>query len=130
MNNLHIEPVYGVYKSPEVRMDAQTGLCEITGDSYIEDTWGFYQPIINWIAEYTHMTQGTLDVTFKINYYNTSSSRVFQDILKVIKDYSLQQEDIKITWYYDPDDDSTLEDGEDFKRYLGLEMMELVPFEY
>lgn len=130
MNNLHIEPVHGVYKSPEVRMDAQTGLCEITGDSYIEDTWGFYQPIIDWIAQYTHRIGNTLDITFKINYYNTSSSRVFQDILKVIKDYSLQQPNIKITWYYDPDDDSTLEDGEDFKRYLGLDMMELVPFGY
>jgi len=130
MESLKIKSVSSIYKSPEVNLDVQTGLCEFKGESYVEDTWGFYEPILNWIAEYIRLVQGRLDVVFKLHYYNTSSSKLIQNILKIIKDYSLQQEDIKITWYYDPDDDSTLEDGEDFKRYLGLEMMELVPFEY
>ena len=37
---------------PEVNFNANTGLCEISGESYMEETYKFFLPLSSWIKDY------------------------------------------------------------------------------
>ena len=52
MENLKIKGSHGVFFIPTVVFDARTGVCEISGESYLEDAAEFYNPLIDWIDKY------------------------------------------------------------------------------
>ncbi|WP_027000910.1 DUF1987 domain-containing protein [Eisenibacter elegans] len=120
MENLEIKGESGVYFIPNVSLNAQTGTCEISGESYLEDTSEFYNGIINWIEQYTIEVKGALTFNFKLTYFNTSSSRSILDVLRTLKKYQDQGGGVTINWYYPEDDDSIAEEAEDYMKDTGL----------
>ena len=74
MENIHISGSHDGYFVPTVDFNYQNGVCEISGESFLEETNVFYAPLINWIREYT---QTGLPLTFncKLTYFNTSSTK-------------------------------------------------------
>lgn len=46
MEDLEIKGESGVFYIPNVKMVASTGVCDISGESYLEDTDEFYNTII------------------------------------------------------------------------------------
>ena len=119
MENLHIDGEKNVYFKPTVDFNAETGICEITGESYLEETIEFYNPIIKWLEEYTRTTQQLILFNFKLNYFNTSSSRSIVDILLVLKEYEENNGTIEVNWYYNPHE-VDIEDIEDFIEETGV----------
>ena len=49
MEDLEIKGESGVFYIPTVHLNASTGECEISGESYLEDTDEFYNTIIKCI---------------------------------------------------------------------------------
>ncbi len=129
MENLYIKGSKGVYFIPTVNFDANTGICELSGESYLEETIKFYMPLINWLKRFFEEENKPCVFNFKLNYFNTSSSKCIVDILKVLKEYKDKGRDITINWYYDDtieDIDEELEEVEDFIIETGVEI-NLVP---
>ena len=122
MENLEIKGESGVYFIPEVKLNATTGKCEISGESYLEDTDEFYNNIINWLEKYTTEVKKPLNFTFKLTYFNTSSSRSILNVLRVLKKYEDGGGSVTVNWYYPEDDDSIAEEAEDYMKDTGLKI--------
>ena len=105
---------------PSIKFD--DGKLEITGESYMENPFEFYLPILNLIKE-----QLFANVHFifdcKLTYTNTASNKCIHQILDIMKDNIDKGKDIKINWYYN-DYDMLSEIGE-FEEDLNLEINKL-----
>jgi hypothetical protein len=122
MKNLKIEAIPDSPYYPEVNFDASSGICELVGESYMEEAYKFYTPILNWLKEYT-LTEGNA-VTFniKLTYFNTNSSRLLLDMFDILKKAKDEGKDININWFYEEDDPDVQEEVEDFEIETGLKI--------
>jgi hypothetical protein len=103
--------------SPEVIMDYENGLLEIIGESYPENSLGFYKPVYDWLNKCIQ-DKIQLKVNFKLNYFNTSSSKCVIDILDSLDKYFVNAGKVEINWYYEEDDEDMKETGEEFSSDL------------
>ncbi len=65
-----------------------------------------------------------LILEFAIFYLDSVSRKIFFEMFVEIKDALLKIPDLKVKWYFDPDDDSIYELGELLTKVLGI------PFEF
>ncbi|MCS6820855.1 MAG: DUF1987 domain-containing protein [Microscillaceae bacterium] len=125
MENFYIE---GSSYIPEVHFDAQTGILNISGESYHEYTLEFFQPIFDWLAEYTAEPGKTITLNFRMTYFNTASSRRFLEIMGFLEDYQYNKGGkVTINWYYEKSDLDMLESGEEYAEDVKLEF-NLIPY--
>ncbi len=122
MRNIVIDALEDEYYRPVVDFNAETGICEIKGESYLEETDDFYSPLIKWLKAFTSDKKKPMIFNFKLTYYNTSSSKKILEILKLLKAYIQQGGDVVINWFYDENDTDTIEDAEDFMLITGLKI--------
>jgi hypothetical protein len=122
MENLIIEASHEDFFIPRVHFDAKTGILEISGESYLEDTVQFYAPILDWLKHYTESVKTPISLNIRLTYFNTSSSRSILDMLNIIKDYRDAGGDVIITWYYNGEDIEIEEEVEDFIIDTGLDI--------
>lgn len=107
---------------PAVNFDPETGICEISGESYMEEAYKFYLPLINWIKEFILNEKRPLTLNFKLIYFNTSSSRLIVDILETLRKLREDGHQIKVNWYFDPEDPDVKDEVEDFELESGMEI--------
>ena len=116
MENLFIEA--GDY-SPKIDFNVSTNIFEIKGDSFGEDTFTFFEPIIKWLEAYLKENTRPLELIIEMNYLNSSSFKRFNELLNVLETYYTKTKNpLKITWIANPDDDDVLDYGEDIKDYF------------
>ncbi len=108
--------ITGTDDTPEIRMNAYTGLVEFSGLSIPEDANGFYDPILKWFEEYSERPHEETKVIFKIFYYNSSSIVHFTKIFKILQKLFDRNKKVSVEWYYNKDDENVKEDGEEFKK--------------
>jgi hypothetical protein len=112
-----------IYFSPSVNLNAATGKCSISGESYLEEPYEFYKKISMWFSDYAKAGGGNIVLDLKFNYFNTSSSRALLEMLRVLRDLQHNGIEVTVNWYYpNPDDDEILMEGEDFREECGLEI--------
>ena len=128
MERLTIKGAHDVFFIPAVDFDPVSGICEIGGESYLEDTAKFYAPILEWLKEYVTQVKQKVVFNFRLTYFNTSSSRSILDILNIIKSYEEEGGVVFVNWYYDEDDIDMEEEIEDYKVESELEI-QLIPVE-
>ena len=85
------------------------------GKSYPENTFDFYMPVVSWLKNYFQKQKDKTIVEFEISYFNSSSSKLFFDLFDIFEEFSALNCEIVINWYYDSENESALEAGEDFK---------------
>lgn len=107
---------------PEVRFDADKGVCEISGESYMEETYKFYLPLINWLKDYTKEVKNPVELNIKLIYLNTSSTKCVLDMLEILKDYEDAGGKVKVNWFYDKSDPDMVDEVEDFEAESGIKI--------
>ena len=113
MDNLSIE---STKYTPEIKMSVETGIISLTGKSYPENTFEFYQPVMDWLEEYFNgNAQDKTVINIEIIYFNSSSSKLFFDLFDIL-DAAKDEHNIEINWIYDEENESAEEAGEDFKE--------------
>ena len=114
MENLHIE---ATKYTPDIKLDAQKGFLSFAGKSYPENTFDFYQPVLEWIHSYfaEEIQKKTL-IEMDIIYFNSSSSKLFFDLFDVLEEAHESGKEITVRWLYDAENENALEAGEDFKE--------------
>ena len=128
MENIEIEGYQDDYFIPTVNFSAETGVCEISGESYLEETVEFYTPLLKWLEKYTTEIKELLTFNFKLTYFNTSSSKRILDILLILKEYEDAGGDITVNWYYEEGDTDMEDEVEDFMIASDLEI-NMIEFE-
>ncbi len=128
MENIVIKEVPDSPYYPAVNFNAEKGICEIKGESYMEETFKFYSPLLDWIVRYTKEVKKPLAFNFKLTYFNTNSSRLILDILDILKKYQDNNGAVTVVWYYDPEDPDMIDEIEDFEMETGIKI-HLVEFE-
>ncbi len=99
--------------TPSILMDESQGLIEIRGKSYPENSFEFYQPVMEWLENYLKSPQPKTTMNMEIIYFNSSSSKLFFDLFDLLEE-SKDHTDITINWIYDAENESALEAGEEF----------------
>jgi len=120
MKNISIEAYTGDYFIPKVEFNAETGICDIAGESLLEDTIGFYKPLVEWLEEYTALNK-PLKFNFRLTYFNTSSSKRILDILQVLKKAQDKGTNVVVNWFIQGDSE-IIEDIEDYKIIAKLDI--------
>jgi hypothetical protein len=110
----------GTEESPKILLDKDNSIFEISGRSLPEDAAEFYHPIIDWLTRYGQSPNPETVVIFKLEYFNTASSKLILDILSKIEEIKGS----KIAWYYHEDDEDMHEAGTEFSELVD------VPFEF
>lgn len=121
MDRLHIEPTED---TPEVILDKSKNELIFSGRSLPEDASSFYQPVIDWLKNYSAAPNDETKFEMKLEYFNTASSKLLLDVLSVLEDI----DNAKVIWYFFEDDEDMEEAGEEFSELVDVEF-ELEPME-
>lgn len=123
LENIRIEGAKGTYYTPQVHFDAATGHCSVAGESYLEDSFEFYDKLTAWVVNYFKLGGQILNLHFKLSYFNTSSSRAIADLIRVVKMFQDEGKNAQVYWYYpEPDYDDIRMEGEDFAAETGCQI--------
>lgn len=114
------------YFTPSVSFSYDKGICEIEGDSYLEDTVQFYKPLIHWLKKYTQ-TKRPIILNIKLVYFNTSSSKSLLEMFLTLKDYQDAGNDVEVNWYFPEESFDLQEEIEDYIDDTGLDIT-LIPY--
>ncbi len=107
-------------KTPAINLDVQKEVFEISGRSLPENSLEFFEPVLNWIDDYSLTPNLETHFVFQLEYMNTSSSKAVLDILTRLEDIKGS----RVTWCADREDDDM--------RSAGQVLAELVsiPFDH
>ena len=114
---MEIISLEGTEDTPKILLDKSNGIYEISGRSLPEDSAEFYQPVLDWLSEYKNDPDPETIFVFKLEYFNTASSKLILDILSALEDI----ENTKIHWYFYEDDEDMEEAGEEFSELIDLD---------
>ena len=103
-----------------VRFDPSTGLLELEGQSYPENSHAFFAPLIEWVERFLVETAVPARLVLRLSYLNTSSTKFILDLFDILEQHHTTGRDIRVTWCYAADDEDILQTGEDFKADLQL----------
>ncbi len=120
MKSLVIEAIPDSPYYPEINFNADTGVCELIGESYMEEAYKFYTPLLNWLKEYSLSEGKPVVLNVKLTYFNTNSSRLLLDMLDILKKSLDAGHKVEINWYHEADDPDVREEVEDFEIETGL----------
>ena len=120
MNNYFVE---ATKSSPAVAFDAGSGVLRLTGESYPENSFEFYAPLLAWLQEFLDASPLPVRLELQLSYINTGTVKCLLDIFDQLEEAASNGRNVKIAWYYDPANERALETGEEFMEDLK------VPFE-
>ncbi len=108
--------------TPKIEFDPHNGKMLITGQSYPENAFKFYEPIFTWLDEYLQQLEQAviLEMYFHMPYINTSSSKCIMTLLEKLENAYREGKNVAVRWHYDVENDMALECAEEFKEDLEL----------
>lgn len=113
MNNLKIE---GTQSTPAVSCDMDTGIVEMRGDSYPENSYELFSPILNWLDDFLKTGGRPLRLKLHLLYLNTSSVKAIMDIFDLLEEAHGKGFDVGVNWYYDQQNERVAELAEEFRE--------------
>jgi hypothetical protein len=112
---------------PGIILDKQTGKFEFYGKTCPEDAVAFYEPVFDWLDEYTKEPLEKTVFDFRLTYFNTVSSKILMMIMMRLEEMNEAGNDVKIRWFYPEEDDDLAEAGNDFSGLLEIDF-EMIPY--
>jgi hypothetical protein len=111
----------GTDDTPTITLDIENKIFLIAGRSLPEDVMSFYQPIVDWVkTEIPKVADDEIVFTFKMNYFNTASSKLLLDILIALETMYENGKNIVVHWFYDEDDEDMREAGEEYADIVDI----------
>ena len=103
-------------ESPGIIFDRDTRDFILTGKSLPEDAVEFYEPVVEWIETYAKDPLPKTNIEFKMEYFNTASSKMVLDLLIAFEAIQLGDNgcDVLVRWHFEEDDEDMEDSGIDF----------------
>ena len=124
MEDLHIE---GTSHTPTIILNKEKEIFEISGQSLPENVATFYAPVFEWLDKYAKEPNEKSVVHFKMEYFNTASSKMIYEILNKFDELFNAGHETKIIWNFDEDDEDMEEAGEEYADMIDVPV-ELVSY--
>ena len=119
MENLYIK---ATKSSPEVNFDVEKNKLALTGQSYPENAFEFYEKVFDWIEEYLEeKIEDEIKLEICLHYLNTSSSKCLMNILDMFQEAFEEGKKVSLVWYYDELNEHIVEVAEEFCEDLEFE---------
>lgn len=113
MDNLKIE---STQSTPSIMADAKSGVLEMRGDSYPENSFELFSPAMQWIEKYLEQQERPLTLNLYLLYLNTSSVKAMMDIFDILEEAHREGRKVAVNWYYDEQNERVAELAEEFKE--------------
>jgi len=122
MNFLKIE---ATTFTPEINFDIENNTLSFLKVSKPANAIKFYKPVFDFLDHFEKSKVKSkvikeLIIDFKFDYFNTATAKIIYELLKKIKNIQEQGMGIIINWYYHPEDEDLLEEGEIMSEALDL----------
>ena len=117
MEPINIEPSV---KTPKISFDDGSGALEIEGRSIPENSTEFYKPVFEWLDAYIDAPSANTEFAFKLEYFNTSSSKCILDVLRKLEKLHINGNKVVVNWFYEEDDEDMKEAGENCQRIVSV----------
>ena len=111
---------------PVVELNAETGICTVSGNSYMQNAREFFKPVLDWFKEYTSSKKGDLLLIYNLQNLNTGTSRVLYEILEILRNYQKHGAEIKIQWNHLDKPEMPVDDIIDLISEFGIDI-EVIP---
>jgi len=102
--------------TPEVRSNALEGTLRMSGDSYPENSFEFFQPVFSWTQRRLAVPENGLRLELSLVYLNTSSIKAMLDIFDLLDDAHKRGQSVSVLWYFDPQNERVAELADEFKE--------------
>ncbi|WP_027996301.1 biofilm regulation phosphoprotein SiaC [Simplicispira psychrophila] len=112
-NNLTIA---GSQSTPSIAGDWALGLLRMQGDSYPENSFEFFGPIIDWLERFLQKTSAPLRLELRLVYMNTSSVKAMMDIFDLLEEAHQQHRQVCVDWYYDSRNERVMSLADEFRE--------------
>lgn len=112
-NNITIA---GSQSTPSVAGDWTLGLLRMQGDSYPENSFEFFGPIIDWLEHFFKGSPAPLRLELRLVYMNTSSVKAMMDIFDLLEEAHQQGRQVCVDWYYDPRNERVVNLADEFRE--------------
>lgn len=105
--------------TPLICFDACRKTLYIAGESYPENSFDFYAPVLTWLkSSLQELTELTLEIT--ITYMNSSSTKCVLDLLDILEEAFGRGVKTAIVWRYDRENPRSYELAEDFREEVSF----------
>lgn len=117
MNNLVLA---ATHSTPSVDFNSATGMLALAGESYPENAFEFFKPLLAWVADYIKDSRGSLTAQIALSYLNTSSIKSVMDLLDQLEAAHRGGRETAVHWRYQQENERALEMIEEFKEEVTL----------
>ena len=100
--------------TPEIRFQEAAGVLSISGESYPENSFDFYAPVLQWLAR-SLPSLAALRLEVSVSYMNSSSIKCMLDILDAIGEAHAAGKKVEAVWNYETDNPRALDLAEEFR---------------
>lgn len=87
--------------SPAISADWNAGVVSMKGDSYPENSFELFQPLIDWVEAFLAQANRPLQLDLELVYLNTSSIRSMMDIFDQMEVAQKNGQTVKARWTYE-----------------------------
>ncbi len=102
--------------SPAIRASWADGVVTMKGDSYPENSFELFQPLIDWVDSYLKTAGRALHSELELLYLNTSSIRALMDVLDMLEGAHVGGGRVSARWSYDSANERVGDLAEEFKE--------------
>jgi len=111
----------GDLKSPKITLKTE-GVLEFCGRSLPENAKEIFSPVFEWMNEYKLNPANSTEVNFKLEYFNTTSSKMIYEVLKITEEIKRSGNDVSLNWYFEKDDPDLKDEGQLLSSNLDVEL--------
>lgn len=111
MNDIDIR---GTQSIPRIVSSRAEGLLRMDGDSYPENSYELFGPVIEWVEDYLAREARPLLLDLSLLYLNTSSIRAMMDIFDLLQAAHEGGRQVAVRWRYDRRNERVRELAEEF----------------
>ena len=116
MSDTHNITIAGSQSTPNIAGDWTQGLLQMQGDSYPENSFEFFGPLIDWLERFLKTSTAPLRLELRLVYMNTSSVKAMMDIFDLLEEAHVQGRQVCVDWYYDPRNERVVSLADEFRE--------------
>ena len=113
MNDLNIA---ATQSTPGIQSDTRNGLLRMHGDSYPENSFEFFGPVIEWIETFLAENAAPIRLELRLVYMNTSSVKAMMDIFDLLEEAHGKGRAVSVAWHYDARNERVLDLADEFRE--------------
>lgn len=112
MNDIN---VIGTQSTPTLQTNWSEGWLEMSGDSYPENSYEVFSPVLAWIEAFLEQKR-PLSLKLRLLYLNTSSIKIMMEIFDALQSAFDNSQAVNVEWLYENGNHRVAELAEEFKE--------------